>query len=189
MPFDGAPPPRDRGAVARHRPATAADRARRVAEHASTLAKVLERELTAEYRARLERQVDKAYAAIKPRTWPMRVVQLELVAAFDAAAKIARLRDEGAAIRHLMALISGALNDDYAPPELAGRTVEKARLVAAFRDWRRRPGQRRRDGAHREKYEALRDIFKALGIPSGGAPAIQKAVERAAAQRERTKST
>ena len=185
-PFDGAPPPRDRRPVARRLPATAADRARRVAEHASTLAKVLAQELTAEYRARLERQVDKAYAAIKPRTWPMSLVQTEIAAAFDSAARIAHLRDEDAALRHLVVLVSGVLNDDYAPQELADRTIEKSVLAAALKDWCRRPGKPK-GAAGREKHEALRDVFRVLSIPSGGATAIKKTILRAAERRRKAR--
>jgi hypothetical protein len=162
-----------------------------VKAQAHVLQRALERGLSGTGRAKVERQLAKAYDALHPMavspsarggSWSFAAMQRSLIAVVEAA--VARIKagesDEDTEVARVAYQISVQTNAEYAPRECRGRVPSDGDIRVCLESWARNAGKPRAGEAVVPKEEAMLALFKALRIASGDAGAVKKLRQRSA---------
>jgi hypothetical protein len=140
--------------------------------------RLLDEDLDPKRRAEIESRLKKAYLAMRP-TWKASTLQSAIVLALKTPTKFLRagVWSEEWAITRATEQIVGALNDLYAPAEHYGKKPPRRLVINCLRSPPPRRG--RPVGDVQTRYEALLELFRALGVSGANdARAVSKTLER-----------
>jgi hypothetical protein len=137
--------------------------------------------------AEQERELAMAHEALKRRPLSLATVRWNVLKALEVAVGPSEW-SEKTRTDHAFRSIAMAMNQARVPLEFRGKTPSLPIVLACVRAWRRPPGAPRKGSEIVSKVDALLELFRELGIASGGERGIEKLLKATSAKRERLRA-